>query len=59
MSKILKPIEPYVKFATQMRESSPVLAFYCKMFAVKNGNKLIKEDPNSGQAEKDWLMKSL
>ena len=42
---ILGPVKPYFTYAAQMRTAVPVMAYHCKLFAVKKGLSLVNENP--------------
>ena len=39
---LIGPIKPYFTYAAQMRSSLPIMAYFCKMYAVQTGFGLIK-----------------
>lgn len=41
---VIAPVKPYIKYAMDMREHVPILAYYCKLFAVTKGLEAIKQD---------------
>ena len=45
---IIGAIKPYIKYSMDMAQAVPIVAYYCKVFAVTRGLKAIKED-TSGQ----------
>lgn len=41
---VIGPIKPYIKYSMDMRQAVPVVAYYCKLFAVQKGLEIIKSD---------------
>jgi vacuolar protein sorting-associated protein VTA1 len=45
---IIAPIKPYITYSMQMRQHVPIVAYYCKLYAIQKGNEILKAD-TSGQ----------
>lgn len=41
---IIAPVKPFIKYSMEMRQHVPVMAYYCKMYAVQKGLEIIKND---------------
>ena len=41
---VLAPVKPFIKYSMDMKQPLPVVAYYCKMYAVTKGFELIKAD---------------
>lgn len=41
---IIAPVKPYIKYAMELREHVPIMAYYCKLYAVQKGLEFIKND---------------
>jgi hypothetical protein len=39
---ILAPVKAYIKYSLELRAHVPVVAYYCKLFAVQKGFDLMK-----------------
>lgn len=57
---VLGPVKPFLTYAAQMRNSVPVMAYHCKLYAVQKGLDLCKQNPGE-QADqaKSYLIKEL
>lgn len=42
---VLGPVKPFLTYAAQMRNSVPVMAYHCKLYAVQKGLDLCKQNP--------------
>ena len=42
---VIAPVKPYFTYAAQMRDSVPIMAYHCKLFAVKKGLALCNANP--------------
>jgi len=58
---VLGPVKPYFTYAAQMREPMPIIAYFCKFYAVQHGLKLADQaaDKEKGKAAKEYLMNDL
>ena len=45
---IIAPIKPYIRYSMEMRQHVPIVAYYCKLYAIQKGNEIVKND-TSGQ----------
>jgi GR25 family glycosyltransferase involved in LPS biosynthesis len=41
---IIAPVKPYIKYAMELRTHVPIVAYYCKLYAVQKGLEIIKSD---------------
>jgi vacuolar protein sorting-associated protein VTA1 len=41
--QILATVKPYLIYATQMRDSVPIMAYHCKLYAVQKGLNMVKD----------------
>ena len=56
----LESVQPYLNYATEMRESDATMAYYSKYYAVQTGLKLCKEKPGAkANAAKQILMNEI
>jgi hypothetical protein len=57
----INPIKPFIKYSMDMQQALPVVAYYCKMYAVVKGFELIKEDTSGADnsKSKEFLMGEL
>ena len=58
---ILAPVKAYIKYSMELKQVSPTVAYYCKLFAVNKGFDLMKQNQASANiAEiKKYLMEEL
>ena len=57
---VLGPVKPYLTYAAQLRNSVPVMAYHCKLYAVQKGLDLCKQTPGEqANAAKAYLIKEL
>lgn len=49
---VVAPVKPYLKYAMEMRQHVPIMAYYCKLYAVTKGMELIKSDTSGGDSSK-------
>ena len=52
---VIGPIKPYIKYSMDMKQAVPVVAYYCKLYAVQKGLEIIKTDTSgadTGDAKK-------
>lgn len=58
---IIAPIKPYIKYAMEMREHVPIMAYYCKLYAVTKGLEIIKSDTSGADHSKprDFLLNEM
>ena len=57
---VLGPVKPYLTYAAQLRNSVPVMAYHCKLYAVQKGLDLCKKTPGEqANAAKSYLVKEL
>lgn len=57
---VIGPVKPYFTYAAQMRNSVPVMAYHCKLYAVQKGLSLTKGvDSEQAAAAKNYLMNEL
>ena len=47
---LIGPIKPFIKYSMDMRNAVPIVAYYCKMYAVQKGLELIKGVDNADSA---------
>jgi vacuolar protein sorting-associated protein VTA1 len=55
----LAPVKPYFKYSMDMRASLPVIAYYSQLFAVQNGLKIMKAQPDLSPEQKKFLMSEM
>jgi len=48
---LIAPVKPYFRYAMELSEASPVMAYYCKLYAVQKGLDLIKKAPQAEAKE--------
>jgi vacuolar protein sorting-associated protein VTA1 len=41
---LIAAIKPYIKYSMEMKEHVPIVAYYCKLYAIQKGNEIIKND---------------
>lgn len=41
---ILAPVKAYIKYSMELKQVSPTVAYYCKLFAVNKGFDLMKQN---------------
>lgn len=41
---IIAPVKPFIKYSMEMRTAAPIVAYYCKLYAVQKGLEIIKND---------------
>jgi len=57
---VIGPIKPYFTYAAQMKDSVPIMAYHCKLFAVKKGLALCNASPGEGADKaKSYLVQEL
>jgi len=57
---ILGPVKPYLTYAAQMRNSVPIMAYHCKLYAVQIGLDLCKKNPgDQANQAKSYLISEL
>ena len=57
---VLAPVKPYFMYAAQMTQSVPVMAYYCKLYAVQTGMGLCQKNPGEmADKGKAYLMQEL
>lgn len=58
---VINPIKPFIKYSMDMAQPLPVVAYYCKQYAVVEGFKLIKQDTSGADHSqaKQFLMGEL
>jgi len=58
---ILGPVKSYFKYALELKQVYPVIAYYCKLFGVNKGFELMKANAGNPQANevKTYLMGEL
>lgn len=49
---VVAPIKPYLKYAMELRQHVPIMAYYCKLYAVQKGMELIKSDTSGADTSK-------
>lgn len=42
---LIKSIQPYLNYAAQLRQSIPIMAYNCKLYAVQKGLDICKQNP--------------
>jgi len=59
--KLISHVMPYIKYSNELSSQFPIVAYYCKYFAIQKGFEAIKKNPKSTEVEesKDLLMKEL
>ena len=45
---LIAPVKPYIRYSMEMRQHVPIVAYYCKLYAIQKGNEIVKND-TSGQ----------
>jgi hypothetical protein len=55
---IIAPVKPYIKYSMDYRQHVPVVAYYCKLYAVTKGLEIIKNDKSGADtaAAKKFLI---
>ena len=58
---ILKNVKPYFKYAAEMSMSVPIMAYYCKLYAVQQGMQAVNAaaDKEKAKLAKEYLMTEL
>lgn len=58
---ILGPVKSYFKYSMELRDLMPVVAYYCKLYAVNKGFELMKANAGSPNVNevKSYLMNEL
>ena len=46
---ILAPVKAYFKYAMELKQHVPVIAYYCKLYAVNRGFDLMKQNAGNPQ----------
>ena len=52
---VIGPIKPFIKYSMDMKAAVPIVAYYCKLYAVQKGLEIIKGDTSgadTGDAKK-------
>ena len=57
---VIGPVKPFLTYAAQMRNSVPVMAYHCKLYAVQKGLDLCRANPGEqANAAKRYIIKEL
>ena len=57
---VIAPVKPYFTYAAQMKGSVPIMAYHCKLFAVKRGLALVNANPGeAANKAKSYLITEL
>ena len=56
---IIAPIKPYFKYAMDLKEPVPVVAYYCKLYAVNKGLDLLRAASGDTKEVKTFLLSEL
>ena len=56
---LLAPVKPYFKYAMDLSKSVPIVAYYCKLYAVTKGLDLMKKAGGDNKEVKAYLMTEL
>ena len=54
---LIAPIKPFIKYSMDMRQAVPIVAYYCKLYAVQKGLEIVKNDTSG--ADKNPINKFL
>jgi hypothetical protein len=49
---VITPVKPYIKYAMDLREQVPIMAYYCKLYAVTKGLEFIRNDTSGADNSK-------
>ena len=49
---IIAPVKPFIKYSMDMRTAVPVVAYYCKLYAVTKGLEIIRNDKSGADVSK-------
>lgn len=44
---VLGPVKAYFKYSMDLKDALPVVAYYCKLYAVNKGFELMKQNAGS------------
>jgi len=56
---VIAPVKPYFKYAMDLQQSMPVVAYYCKLYGVTKGMDILRKVGSENKEVKDFLMKEL
>jgi len=56
---LIAPIKPYFKYSMDLAKSVPVVAYYCKFYAVNKGLELLKNAQGDTKEAKTFLIGEL
>jgi len=57
---VIGPVKPFLTYAAQMRNTVPIMAYHCKLYAVQKGLDLCRQNPGEqANAAKGYLIKEL
>jgi vacuolar protein sorting-associated protein VTA1 len=56
---IIAPVKPYFKYSMDLKDAVPVVAYYCKLYAVNRGLDLLRAAPGDTKEVKTFLISEL
>jgi hypothetical protein len=58
---ILTPVKSYFKYSMELKQYVPIMAYYCKLYAVNKGFELMKQNSTSPSiaSVKEYLLSEL
>ena len=56
---IIAPVKPYFKYAMELKQAVPVLAYFCKLYGVQRGFDLMKGASGDTSSVKQFLLNEM